>query len=884
MDSTFTSDLGQLLGKANARKKGWIKGCVQMRRFVLKLFFSVFLMGLLISSLATEGLAFEKQQLHATSSEISLFKGTYIVLYWSPAEDVVGYNLYRKEAAERAYPSFPLNGKALISTVKTCEDLKAVIPEGSSEWNMLKGAFFSLLPRETSSEKEVGPLAKGEVVDPKTPELFPRLRSDLIAAAADPCTVLQRGLTEEEGAIFDLLAKVNLKLRLARGLAFIDDGVIGDARYVYQLRGVLRGGGEVILGPEVGVWAGHFILPDPPEDLTAIAGDHTVLSLWDRNPEAYSYTVRRATHPFGPHQVINAQPVFFDIAQDLEGEDIVPPRPGFVDHQRFDDDKDSPTCGHPTTHDVAGVAIDGPENGVTYYYQVASCDILDRVGSWSPEQSVTPVDLTPPKAPTQLAVDPLIDPMSPGLVLSWRKVTQDIEGHRELDTTQTYMIYRADTLEALDDIAGLPTYFVHSLTADPIHPAVMTISWTDTDPAIIPMYGEKDFWYRVRCVDASPQANMSAPSAAISGRVPDTTPPGPTYVTGAEGYADHITAMWAPNTEPDLGGYQIYRSVCDFGVPYRPPLRPDLTQYEPTQSTCDFALVGEVLVREARKRLEETGRIYYEDYSVPEGSPICYAYWVRAFDMARNLYPGNLGTACPDVGEYICQRLYEETPPPAPIISGLKAKNNSVFVEWVSSPVQDLHAFHVYRSKEEDGSPIFVACIFLDGTMSTTPWMGTHPSCDDIPADPDPTAVFGSFMDKGLEPNQVFWYRVAAVDWLGNESERGNIEAIPAISTFTYSKDLPGTPTVLPPATAAPSGCGLVVRWTPFFDPAELLGFIVFRSTSPGGSFRQVSPVIEGNEFVDESAIRGISYWYRVQAMDLTGKLSEPSAAVEYSY
>ena len=848
-----------------------------MGRFALKLFFSVFLMGLLISSLAIEGSAFEKQQLHATSSGIDRSGRTYIVLYWSPAQDVVGYNLYRKEEAARTYPSFPLNGKALISTVKTCEELKAIIPQGSTEWNILKGAFFSLLPRETSSEREVGPLAKEGVVDLRTLELFPRLRSDLIAVAADPCTVLQRGLTEEEGEIFDLLATVNLKLRLARGLAFIDDKVVTDTRYVYQLRGVLRAGGEVILGPEVGVWAGHFILPDPPEDLTAIAGDHKVLSLWERNPEAYSYTVRRATHAFGPYQVINAQPVVFDITQDLEGETIVP-RPGFVDFQNWDED------GFPVPHDVGVVSISGPEDGTTYYYQVASCDILDRTGSWSAYQSATPIDMTPPKAPTQLAVDPLIDPVSPGLALSWRKVTQDIEGHKELDTTQTYMIYRADTLEALDDIVGLPTYFVHSLTANPTDPAVMTISWSDTDPAIIPAYGEKDYWYRVRCVDASPQANMSAPSAAISGRVPDTTPPGTTHVTGGEGYADHITVMWAPNAEPDLGGYQIYRSICDFGVPYRPPLRPDLTQYEPTQSMCDFVLVGEVLVREARKRLEETGRIYYEDYSVPEGSPICYAYWVRAFDMARNLYPGKFGNACPDVGEYVCQRLYEETPPPAPIISGLKAKNNSVFVEWVSSPVQDLRAFHVYRSEKENDTPIFVACIFLDGTVSPIPWAGMHPSCDDIPADPDPTAVFGSFMDKGLEPNQVYWYRVAAVDWLGNESERGDIEAIPAISTFTYSKDLPGTPTVLPPTTAAPSGCGLVVRWTPFFDPAELLGFIVFRSTSLGGAYRQVSPVVEGNEFVDQSAIRGITYWYRVQSMDLTGKLSEPSAAVEYSY
>jgi hypothetical protein len=74
-----------------------------MGRFALTLFFSVFLMGLLISSLAIEGSAFEKQQLQATSSEIDRFGRTYIVLYWSPARDVVGYNLYRKEAAERAY-------------------------------------------------------------------------------------------------------------------------------------------------------------------------------------------------------------------------------------------------------------------------------------------------------------------------------------------------------------------------------------------------------------------------------------------------------------------------------------------------------------------------------------------------------------------------------------------------------------------------------------------------------------------------------------------------------------------------------------------------------------------------------------------------------------
>jgi hypothetical protein len=139
------------LDKSNAGKEGWIERCVQMGRFALTLFFSVFLIGLLISSLAIEGSASEEQQLHATSSGIDRFGRTYIVLYWSPARDVIGYNLYRKEAAERAYPPLPLNGRKPISTVSTCEELKAIVPEGSPEWNILKGAFLSLLPRKESS-------------------------------------------------------------------------------------------------------------------------------------------------------------------------------------------------------------------------------------------------------------------------------------------------------------------------------------------------------------------------------------------------------------------------------------------------------------------------------------------------------------------------------------------------------------------------------------------------------------------------------------------------------------------------------------------------------------------------------------------------------------
>ena len=665
--------------------------------------------------------------MHATSADIDLSGNTYIVLYWKPEEKVIGYNLYRREKTATTFSKMPINGTKPIASVKTCSELKAIIPEGSAEWDMLESAFSSLAIKEkTKAQRKVSLmdmkdskiLADTSLVEKKTDMVLMAdklaatsstsdkimikkdagifassvgigmLRPDLILSATNPCTVIQRGLTAEEAAIFDMLASANLKIRLARGLGYIDHNVVANKRYIYELRGVKTDGKEVVIAQNIEVWAGHYTLPSPPSAFSSTAGDRKVLCTWNRNPYAFSYMMKRSTSPSGSYQYVNTEPVVYNITKDLEGNDINPPdgKPGLVDYQRWSDD------GLPISHDVetsgGTVSVAGPENYVTYYYKVVSRDILDREGTWSNYQSAMPIDQTPPKAPGDFKVDPSSAPV--GLALSWRKVTRDINNHQELDTTQIYNIYRADTLDALDNVTALipaSSLFVHSLTANPTDTATMTITWTDTDPILVPAYGEKDFYYRLKCVDAN--SNVGSPSAAISGRAPDTTSPGSTSVTGSEGYADNITIMWDPNTEPDLAGYQIWRSVCDKGKPYQPGLGEDYEDDKQQQRIkCDFFLVGEILLKEAKKRLAETGNIYYEDYSVPEGSPICYAYWVRAFDMARNLYPGKWYNECPDTGEYICQRLYEETPPPVPIISGLKAKNDSVLVEWISSSGQ----------------------------------------------------------------------------------------------------------------------------------------------------------------------------------------------------
>jgi predicted pyridoxine 5'-phosphate oxidase superfamily flavin-nucleotide-binding protein len=813
--------------------------------------------------------------LRATSSDVTPAGTTSVVVYWQPVPGVAGYNLYRWRAPRQTAKA-PLNGKTPIARVRSCPDLKALIPEGSREWRMLANAFSSASVRKTLN---IVPHKKVQArLDPASIMVGPpgaepvwavtRLSPDLLLRPVSPCDVIERGLTADEEEVFDALANANLKIRRAAGLAYVDSNVVPGLSYTYELRGVLPNGDEVSWDARVVIIAGRFTLPDPPSGFDVEAGDRQVLATWNRNPYASSYMVRRSSLPAGPYQIVNEERVLYNVDKDVHGNDLASPLPGFLDWQRWDED------GLPIPCIVAGVAVDGPENYIKYYYQVASCDILGRIGLWSAYRWAQPTRSTPPMSPGDLSVRANTEPVV-GLALSWRKVTRDVNRHRILDSDQTYRIYRAESLNELEDTASLPARLIVTLNANPTDPTTPMLSWVDADPNLVPPYGEKDFWYRIQCVDI--YGIVSDPSAALSGRVPDTRPPGPTRMVDSEGDATSITVYWLPNSEPDLAGYQIYRTLCDRGKPFRP--RKDKEQLLP----CDFVLVGQVSLTQAQKQLAATGHISFRDTSVPAGSPLCYAYWVRAYDLAGNLYMGIFGCpAGPD--EYLCQRLYEETPPPVPVLTGLKARNNGVLVEWIASPIQDLRAFHVYRSEKETGPLDFAGCVLTDGTVLTDKWLGMKPSCQDIPAEPDLQTVHGSFFDAKVEPNHIYQYRVSALDWLGNESEGGDLSRIPAVSTFTYSNDLPLTPTVLPPGVPSVEGCGLEVRWDPPFDPSRFAGFLVFRSTSVSGPYRQVSPLVQDNRFSDGSALRGRDYWYRVQAMDLDGKLSAPSSPLAYHY
>lgn len=800
-----------------------------------------------------------------------------VTLSWTRHPDALGYHIYRIEtAASRARPK-RISGRRPIAPATTCKQFCAFVPKRSDLWNRLCDGLSALLAIENNEiEADQNSLARfkddltaarvtSRAIDPLTG----RFLRDPFPDAIDPCEALERGLTREETALFDAVAHVDLRMRQARGLAFIDNTAKAGTKYAYALVGINREGKEFLLAESVIVVAGLALAPGPPSGIELTAKDHMVLLLWNRNTQAHDTVVERAQHPGGPFQRVHASPIQYDINSDLDGNkfdgiELPPPRPGFLDYRRWADD------GTPTGHDVNGVTVYGPENDTTYYYRVASLNINGLRGPWSAVHDATPVRTQPPGAPVNLTVTAVTSPK--GLKLDWRKVTRDVMGHQIPDMTQTYEIYRAQMQAELSDLSTLSGYRVTTLTANPNDPTTPALSWTDTDPVLEPPYGEQDYCYSVVCFDGD--KHRSAPSAVVNGRIPDTTPPGPTKVVGAEGHETHIRVFWDLNPEPDVAGYLIYRGVCDHDT-----IGPE---DDDKRKSCDMVLVAQVTEKEAEQRKEATGYAWADDTTVPAGSPICYGYWVRAYDAAQNLYPGMDG--CPaSKDEYACARLIEKTPPPVPVITGLAAQECAVEIEWIASPVQDQRAVHIYRSETEDGPMTFVGCVLIDGTIHPGRWTGAVPNCGEIPAAAPNTLVRGKYTDKGLRPDTIYWYRVSALDWLGNESEGDDLSKIPAISTFTYTQELPLTPSLEPLGAQPARGCGLTMRWQPEMAAADVAGFVVFRRTGTG-AWRQVSGIVKGNSFDDPTALRGVSYDYRVQSIDDRGRLSKASALITYSY
>lgn len=779
------------------------------------------------------------QSLQAVTSPAG--PGLEIIVSW-PTAGVSRFNLYRTPG-----PAAPLNAVP-IARLTSCAQIQAVMPTGSDDWNLLSAGL----------------------AQSGTP--------------FDPCAIstVAPGSAAEQRLQF--IARANWRIAIVAGQAYRDTAAVAGTAYTYQLRGVDALGNETgaAFSP-ASVTAGSPSPIAPPPALTATAGDYRVLLLWGDQSQAAGFLVYRAPSAAGPFLQVNSSPFVTRVANTVDGAPLATPSNGFLDIERWD------VSGQPATHVVNGIAIAGPADGITYHYKVASIDILGQTGPMSASVSAIPVDSTPPATPIEVAVTPL-EPQSQ-IEIRWTTSTVDVEGHADSSHVTGYQAFRYDS-----ENAPLSSGIAIGGVVPQPGPGVTLAVSRDTTANLRPPFGEKTHWYRVRAIDGS--GNRSAYSAAIGGHLDDITPPAPPKNLAAVGADDLIGLQWSPNVEPDLDHYEVFRSYCHNGKcnpcdpsdvrPVKPPSderersreKTDREQYR-APCTGEYVLVGSVSLTQAKTM---AATVVFRDTTIPAHSPVCYSYWVKAYDQAQNM---SGDWPFPDVNERtVCQRLRDTTPPDPAIISGLFARDARVRIEWIAGPVQDIRAYHIYRADRDTGPYAFVGGMTVE-RPPTPPQVLTSPykpppliACDTIPLITIDSMSMGFGVDETTNSKNIYWYKVLGVDQSGNESP---IAAAVPMSTFTYATAKPDAPVITSVTATTAAPFELVVSWTPPFNPATIRGFAVFRRDSPGGLYRQVGTLLEKSEFHDDIVVKHATYWYQIVRMDRSGQISEPSAAASGS-
>ncbi len=806
--------------------------------------------------------------------------GLRIALNWSPTINAAGYNIYRRNATDANYPATALNPQP-IKPLINCFDIKSLLitTPDSVEWKTVASSLADSV-------------------------LF------------DPCQISNLSTNSDKYNRLLMLTKFNMPIARVSGLGFEDNTVVNGNVYFYRIVALDATNNQIgTVANDLKVTAGTFTPFPAPTGIIGEPGDADALVRWNQVPGAAGYVLERSTNAVTGFQRVNKSRYSTQIKNHLNGDTLIPTSEGIWDFQRFDS-----ASGRPIPHLVNGSWIDGPSNGTTYYYRVRSLDFFERAGGPSVvSNQVLPMDTTKPSVPIDLAATP--DNNSGVVNIRWTQVVKDINGHWEQpDSSIRYRLYRFSSSDNPNTIPSVLFAETSALNGQ------RTKDTTDNDPGLRSQFGNRTWWYRIRSVDV--RGNISQYSSAVSAIVKDITPPAIVTNLAATGFETFISVKWQLNTEPDMASYMVYRSLCHLGSwiecnpkdtcfewsnydPSNPnPKQPKegtnytysnngYTYYNkpdqgrenprlPCPCSGPFVFLGEI-TQDSAKRAMAAGKFYFEDHTIPAGSPLCYAYWIKAKDSSDNTSGAFPIPSPAERAQILCQRLHDLTPPEPALISGLFAEADQIRVEWMGPPTQDTRAYHVYRAQGTNpaNEPALTAYSWVGGMtielppalpkILTAPYKppGLAP-CDKISVQATPWMSQGFFEDKKIEPKLTYWYLVVGIDYDGNETPLS--KAAP-ISTFSFTRKIPPAP-VLDMISKQAVPCGVILQWSPIFNATEHLGFIIYRSNSAAGPFTPVvTAPVKGNSFVDTHVVQGNTYWYRIGLLLNSGRLSQLSPA-----
>jgi fibronectin type 3 domain-containing protein len=282
-----------------------------------------------------------------------------------------------------------------------------------------------------------------------------------------------------------------------------------------------------------------------------------------------------------------------------------------------------------------------------------------------------------------------------------------------------------------------------------------------------------------------------------------------------------VPLKWDPLLTGDVGGYVVERALREKGDFQRIGIAADRFDSSLVDRGADLA----------PKATPGGG-------TAPDlGDGATYFYRVRAFDGS-----GSISAAASVV-------VSASTAPPPARPEDLRVyshQSGKIALTW--RPVGDptIAGYVVYRSPSEGGEYQPVARI--EGRYTTT------------------------YVDRGLEPLRVFYYRVAALNLAGGEG-------VPTAEARGVTKPEP-----LPPAALAVDSKGLGVvrlRWQPNVE-SNIAGYRLLRTRDGAGADEVVAELGSRETTAEDRTIgAGERVVYRAVAFDRDGMVSAPSDPVE---
>ncbi len=489
----------------------------------------------------------------------------------------------------------------------------------------------------------------------------------------------------------------------------------------------------------------------------------------------------------------------------------------------------------------------------------------------------------PPAAPTGLTATP-----STGTVtLTWNSNTEgDLYG---------YDIYRSTTPGGETNRLNL----VRSKTS----------AYTDTNVA-----GTRTYYYVVTAVDTN--FNSSADSNEVSATVPaDSTPPAaPSGVSATAG--DTIVSLdWNNNTEPDINGYNVYRST--------------------TSGNSYTRLNGALLTSSD-----------YNDTSVTNGTT--YYYVVTAVDTSLNESANSsqvsakpqLNPIVGIIGSWITGTTHaKESGYNRALVFVAHTKGTTSSTPSLTAVTYGGRSMTkiIDRSTGSSSTRVYVAAFILNdanitaatSTSFTTTWTNQPPNITYSSVflqNVNQTTLFGADANNGSSTTSVStsalstsngdmvieatadsvlgtytltsgWIKdldigSASPDGMGGHKPATGASETPSITQSSGNHSLIGfvvkmAPNVAPAAPtglSATSGIGIaMLNWNNNTEP-DMNGYNVYRSTTSGSGYAKLnSSLLSSPGYNDTNVSNGTTYYYVVTAVDTAGLESVNSGEVSAS-